>query len=228
MIHIQEGKMFNKSSKDIFRLAISLLASITAIELADSKYINYIQLLTKEVENLEQKLRMKEYFVAALVHEMRNPLTAMIGSVELIQLLIKSNKKYRAIMTKELKEMFSISHDSGEFLTLMVNNVLDLSKMEMEKLEVNIKPVKIVEALKKVAKMFFAKAKNKGISMSVEIATDLPDYIYFDETRVLQVLLNLVSNGIKFTENGGITIRASWKRFENRNKYEISQLCNYH
>jgi signal transduction histidine kinase len=113
-------------------------------------------------------------------------------------------------MTKDMKEVLEIAMDSGEFLQMMINNVLDHAKLEAGKLSVSTHSVKLKSFLRKITKLFKAKAHSKEIDLFLKISKNLPENLLIDEQKVSQIMINLVSNAIKFTKKGSVTLRALW------------------
>ncbi len=159
---------------------------------------------TKELEEekvrAENSERAKEQFLANMSHEIRTPLNAIVG---LTRLLLEKDPK-----PDQLKYLNSIKHSSDNLLVI-INDILDLSKIEagkinFEKIDFNIK-----EQLETVLTTFRLNAEEKSIGLEYHIDDDVPAVIVGDPYRLNQIIMNLTSNAIKFTEKGGITIRVS-------------------
>ena len=138
-----------------------------------------------------------------MIHELRNPLNAVLGSIGLL--------KYSKSLTKEDQETLNIANVSGEILITLINNALDGAKLEANKLELDYQyNYDLADGiLSKTLSLFTWKAKEKKVSMSLKIAKDMPDAVEIDESRMSQVLVNLIGNAVKFTpSNGKIKVRA--------------------
>ena len=176
------------------------------------KHIHYLEVKVKqrtaEIEKTNKELKYakieadkaneaKSAFLANMSHEIRTPLNSIIGFSELLSHSIEDPKHKSYIDTINV---------SGNSLLLIINDILDLSKIEAGKVEVHDKPVNIKLIFKEIEMMFLQKKQTKGIEFFLEIQDDVPDVILFDEVRIRQILLNLVGNAIKFTEKGHVKV----------------------
>ena len=144
----------------------------------------------------------KSIFIASMSHELRTPLHAILGFSELM--------KHDATATIKQKEMLEIIHSSGVHLLSMINDVLDISKIEAgQGLELNIHPFDLVALLQEIGDMINFQAATKQLSFRLEVATDIPRFVKTDCGKLRQVLLNLLDNAIKFTKQGEIFLRAT-------------------
>jgi two-component system, sensor histidine kinase and response regulator len=139
----------------------------------------------------------KSEFLANMSHEIRTPLNAILGFSELLQNTIKDEKH------KSYLETINIA---GNSLLTIINDILDLSKIEAGKIELQYKPIKLKNIFQEIKDIFDQKVKSKKIELLIDIQKDFPDSILFDEVRIRQVLLNLVGNAVKFTEKGYVKI----------------------
>ena len=149
-------------------------------------------------EMAEEANKTKSMFLASVSHEIRNPLNSILGFTELLLKEEKDPKK---------REYLSTIYKSGEHLLNVINDILDLSKIEAGKMELVYEvynPRKLVE---EVVQMYQPQAMKKGIKIFAEIDRDIPDKAVADPFRVKQILINLVSNAVKFTDEGHVKIR---------------------
>ncbi|MDJ1182968.1 ATP-binding protein [Roseofilum casamattae] len=142
----------------------------------------------------------KSAFIANMSHELRTPLNAILGFT---QIMTRSQT-----LPPEHQEKVSIINRSGEHLLTLINNVLDLSKIEAGRITLNEKNFDLHCLLDDLHDMFQLKANDKGLQLLLELAENLPRYIRTDEVKLRQILINLINNALKFTEQGGISLRA--------------------
>ena len=143
--------------------------------------------------------RMKSVFLANLSHEIRNPLNALLGFTELLKQEIAETK---------FKKYVDGIDAGGRTLLGIINDVLDLSKVEAGRIEVHLAPVDLRMVLRETEALFAPRAIQKGIVFSVESDPALPQLLFLDELRLRQVLYNAVSNAIKFTPAGSVCLKA--------------------
>ncbi len=164
-----------------------------------------VQQRTQELEDLAHQLRsaneIKSQFLANISHEIRTPLTSIMGQAEAI---IQGDVPDHEV-PKELRVIYNNSQHLGE----LINDVLDLSKIEANKLELVITPVSIASLLADIDAMFSPSALQKGISFDIVNELKPRAGANLDYIRVKQVLVNLCSNAVKFTEQGHVTLKVS-------------------
>lgn len=155
--------------------------------------------LRKAKQAAENANRMKSEFLATMSHELRTPLNAVLGFTQLLS-------TDRNLTTSQLERVATISR-SGEHLLALINDILDISKIEAGKVDLHVVPFDLEQFVADVKDMFELKCKKKGLSLDLEHIGELPRYIEADLGKLRQVVINLVGNAVKFTSEGGIGIR---------------------
>ncbi|WP_377689410.1 response regulator [Pseudobowmanella zhangzhouensis] len=150
----------------------------------------------------ESENRAKDRFLAHLSHELRTPLTAMLGYTELLL--------SRAPAAQPQQELHAILRN-GKHLLSLLNDVLDLSKIAADKLELNPSPMNLASMLSEVMALTHALALEKNLALNFDCPAPVPQMILVDATRFRQVLINLIGNGIKFTERGSVTLKIRYQ-----------------
>jgi len=141
--------------------------------------------------------RSKSAFLAAMSHELRTPLNAIIGFSEVMSL-----QAFGPLGNTQYQNYVRDIHDSGKHLLALISDILDISRLEAGKAELNEEPVQIRTLVDDCLRMVERQAENGGIALSTDVPRDVPR-VLADERRVKQVLLNLLSNAVKFTQSGG-------------------------
>ena len=152
-------------------------------------------------EQLLQSSKYKSEFLANMSHELRTPLNSILILSEM--LAEKANGDY----TEEEREFAKVIYTSGNDLMMLINDILDLSKVEAGKLEVFFNEANIREIAETVERSFLPMAEQKGLTFTVEIEEDLPSIFYTDEQRMQQIIKNLLSNAVKFTNKGSVSLK---------------------
>jgi len=154
--------------------------------------------------------KAKSIFLANMSHEIRTPLNAILGFSQLME-------KDRSL-SPDQRENISIINSSGEHLLALINDILEMSKIEAGRIQLNSVTFNLHAMIEEVGTLFRSKAEEKKLYLLVEMAKEMPEYITSDENKIRQVLINLLSNAVKFTNEGGIILRAWTVRSQMENQ----------
>lgn len=171
--------------------------------------------IVRDVTSEKEIERMKDDFISTVSHELRTPLTSVLGFTKVIrkkleevvlpQITSGDAKTDRTV--RQINDNIHIIISEGERLTALINDVLDLSKMEAGKIDWKREPATVVEILEQAAAAIASLFENKGLTLVKDIAPGLP-IVLCDRDRIIQVVINLLSNALKFTDSGSVTISA--------------------
>ena len=171
---------------------------------AENKLSETVHSLRNEVhtralaeEEARHSEQTKSAFFAAMGHELRTPLNGVIGATRLLR---------NTQSEPERDELTDVIMQSGETLLELINNVMDLSSLESGKLELERLPINIEELVNQTLAPLAFQAQSRGLSLDSAVSPELPEKVYGDPTRLRQILINLVGNAIKFTEQGAVTV----------------------
>ncbi len=164
----------------------------------NQELLDFQDKLIKAKEVAEQARKVKENFLANMSHEIRTPINGIIGITRLLQL---------TTLDQEQKEMTDLLEVSSNSLLGVINDILDLSKIESGKFKIVRGVTSVRSICKDVVNILKLKAKDKGIGLIMDIGSDVPETIIADALRLNQILTNLMSNAIKFTIEGHVTLK---------------------
>jgi PAS domain S-box-containing protein len=170
---------------------------IMAVSRDVSERVKMSQALAMAKDEAEEANRAKSSFLANMSHEIRTPLNAVLGYNELIN---------RNIRDKELKEYSDQIEKSGRILLMLIGDILDISRIEAGRLELSYEPFDPRQLSSDIESMFSLEAQRRGLEFIVDIEETVPQTIVLDESRLRQVLINLLGNALKFTESGSVTL----------------------
>ena len=155
----------------------------------------------------------KSAFLANISHELRTPMTAVLGFADILRMESE---------TPESVEHVDTIKRNGEYLLALLNDLLDLSKIEAGKLKIQNEPISIQKVIDDIRNLMSVRAKEEGIPLRFEYASEMPVAITADEVRIRQILVNLISNAIKFTDHGEVIVKAHVVQVDGRSRMDIS------
>lgn len=164
-------------------------------------------------ENAVRANQAKSEFLANMSHELRTPLNSIIGFAQLLS--------QDTTFKPEQQQRLSIINRSGEHLLSLINNILEMSQIEAGQIDLEEKDFDLHALLQNMSEMFALKVQNKGLQFLLEPDSHLPQYISTDEAKLRQILINLIGNAVKFTEKGGIVLRARVDSDKTYNQHQL-------
>ena len=166
--------------------------------------LEYLKKSNTELEQTRDSLietqKFRQQFLANMSHEIRTPMNAIVG---LTNLLLKGN------LNEQQDKYLNVIKKSGANLLVIINDILDLAKIESGKMELETEPFTLKASISGIQTILNLKAEEKGIRMIENISDDVPEWVLGDETRITQVIMNLAGNAIKFTAKGSVTIEVN-------------------
>lgn len=153
--------------------------------------------LVKAKKEADQARKSKENFLANMSHEIRTPINGIMGITTMLR---------NSPLNEEQSEWLDYLENASQQLLLIINDILDLSKIDSGKMRLDYAKTSLSNIIRELSNLFAYKAEQKGVSFHVAVDDELPKYILADSLRLTQILSNLISNGIKFTEEGSVTL----------------------
>ncbi|MEG3927979.1 MULTISPECIES: GAF domain-containing protein [unclassified Microcoleus] len=159
--------------------------------------------LQKAVVAADTANRAKSEFLSSMSHELRTPLNAILG---FSQVMVRDSS-----LNNQHQQHLEIINRAGEHLLALINDILEMSKIEAGRSQLNESSFNLMRLLKTLEEMFRLKAKSKKLQLNLEVGDGIPHFVTGDEGKLRQILINLVGNAIKFTERGSVTLRVKKK-----------------
>ncbi len=190
--------VMNKITIEIVEITLTILMNTSFISVNRTVY----EEAQRSSDSIARTTKEKELFFATISHEIRNPLQSLLYSLELLQDRSTSRETFAALL--------EICKNCGEVMLNLVSNLLDMSKIAAAKMQLCTAPADLHEIVSKVIRISQARAQCKGVSIGLRDDRALPAFLDLDAQRVSQVILNILSNAIKFTNHGKIVVRMRW------------------
>jgi signal transduction histidine kinase len=192
-----------RSNAELEEKAALLAKQNRAIEVQNFQIEQARRTLEERAQQLATSSRYKSEFLANMSHELRTPLNSLLVLAKLLAENPDGN------LTAKQVEFARTVHEAGSDLLQLINDILDLSKVEAGKMDVQPAELSLSTLVEYVHATFRPMAADKGLSFDVEVSPDVPGLLYADEQRLQQILRNLLSNAVKFTSSGGVVLRIS-------------------
>jgi two-component system sensor histidine kinase/response regulator len=185
---------------EVAELARSFNAMAANLESHDQELSATHDRLERALEEAHSASKLKSNFLANMSHEIRTPLNGLVGSIELLS---------ETPLNREQQEFVELARSSGEALLTVVNDVLDIAKIEAGRVEIEDRDFDLYDVVEGACDVVAAAAANKRLELQSLIAVDVPPLVRGDRVRVSQILTNLLSNAVKFTSHGEVTLEVS-------------------
>jgi PAS domain S-box-containing protein len=212
-IDVHERKTYEKALKNAYDdLELKVVKRTKELRAEVEKRIETEKQLNKAKEMAESASSAKSEFLANMSHEIRSPLNAIVGFSQILISQAADDKKY----PKSFKEQLEYIKTSGEALSEVINDILDISKIEEGKMTLSYENVELVGLIRGIYHINKGAAEKKNLIFNYSLSKSIPKYIRIDRTKLKQILVNLISNAIKYTADGKrVTIKVD---FDEENK----------
>jgi signal transduction histidine kinase/AmiR/NasT family two-component response regulator len=191
------GRQAARATETAKRLREELIEANTRLE---HRVAERTRELAVSVSKAEAANQAKTDFLSMMSHELRTPMNAVLGSAQSLKMFH---------LPKKAEELVDTLSDAGRILMTLLNDILDLAKIEAGKLDIENADMDVSQILGSVERLFRAQADDKDLDFSLKIDEEVPNWVHADPTRIRQIMFNLVSNALKFTQQGSVKIHAS-------------------
>jgi len=193
--NFEERKLVNKSFNE----------SNMYVMVDTTKHYQHLKEVEQEKQNADAANRAKTEFLASMSHEIRTPINAVLGMDEMI---------LRECKDSTIKEYAMDIRTAGNTLLTIINDILDLNKIESGKMEIVPVTYDVSGMVYDISNMIKMKAEDKKLSFKVSVSSDIPAKLYGDDVRIRQILMNLLTNAVKYTQSGEVCLRVDLKQKE--------------
>lgn len=200
---VDKKRTWNEQDVRILNTAADMLSSYIEKKNRETVMKNSQKKLRIAMKNAQEANSQKSAFIANMSHEIRTPMNAIIGFAEILE---------KETLDPKHREYIHSIKQGGENLLTLMNDILDLSKIEAGVVKIERKEISLKRLVEEIRDIFELRASQKNINLQIEVEEKLPKLLWIDETRIRQILLNLVGNAVKFTDKGFVKIRAAFEK----------------
>ncbi len=201
------GSVYKDEEENVLGVVV-VARDITEQKIFENELIDAKQKAEKATKKAEESNQLKESFLANMSHEIRTPMNAIIGFSDIL---------YKRKLGTQEKEFVAIIKTAGENLLKIINDILDISKIEAGMMTFEENNFSIQETFKSLNTMMLGRAKEKNLELVFSCDEDVPDTLLGDETRLAQIIINLVGNAIKFTNEGSVQVHGKVSKMDEKN-----------